>query len=86
MGEELNSLDLVEQLYKDAKDMDFPTWLEEHGGGHVYIPMYKSTYRDEDIMKDFNDGMKRLEIRKKYDLSESRVNEIIKEAREPKLL
>ena len=86
MSEELTTLDIIEKLYKDAKTMEFPEWLEEYGGGHVYIPMYKSTYRDEDIMKDFNDGMIRLDIRKKYDLSESRVNEIIKEAREPKLL
>jgi len=84
-SDELSNLDIVEQMYKDAKSMEFPEWIEEHGGGHIYIPMYKSTYRDDEIIKDFDSGMSRLEIRKKYELSESRVNEIIKNAKEPKL-
>jgi len=73
----ITSLDIAEELYKNALKMSFVEWLKEYGGGHVYIPMYKSTHRNKDIIESYNTGVKRKELQKQYNLSESRINEIL---------
>ena len=52
--------------------------IEEFGGGHIYIPSYKTTYRDQQIYDLYKEGKSIRELKKQFSLSYSRIRSIIR--------
>lgn len=70
----------LQRLYEIVGQTNFVKIQKEYGGELLYIPMYKNTQeRNKKILDDFyyNDLSTR-ELSKKYNLSMSMINKIIK--------
>ena len=63
--------------------------IKEHGGSSLYIPSYKTTFRNNENCEEYKErlGEKRLvkKLSKKYELSEAQILLITKPLREPTL-
>jgi len=68
---------------KESESLD--EILKEYGGSQLYIPSYKTISRNDDVIKDYLEGMSIQDLRRKYELSNNRIYEITREVREPKL-
>ena len=74
----ISSLELFEELYRDCRELSIEEVIKKHGGGTVYIPSYKSTHRDEDLWRRYQEGASIAELKREFGLSESTVREIIR--------
>lgn len=90
----LNNFDLFVEFYEKVKASEsIAEVLKEYGGSSVYIPSYKSTYRNQDMLDEYLKGAKEgksntliiREIAAKYSLSYNSVSAIIKELKQPPL-
>ena len=78
----ITNKELWEEFYQQIKDSEnISDIVKEYGGSSVYVPSYKSTYRNDDIIEDYEKGLTIKELAKKYDLSETGVYRITKELR-----
>ena len=85
----INNFDLFVEFYNCVKDSEsMADVLKEYGGANIYVPSYKSTFRNRDIIKDYEEGVAAgkqstviiREIAAKYGLSYNGVCSIIREA------
>ena len=74
----LSNKDIFEHFIEYAKTHTIEEIIEEFGGGHIYIPSYKSTFRDAQILKLYKQGISLKKLKRKFNLSESRIRSIIK--------
>lgn len=74
----LSNKDIFEHFIEYAKNHTLEEIIEEFGGGHIYIPSYKSTFRDAQILKLYKQGLSPKKLKKQFNLSESRIRSIIK--------
>ncbi|RXJ80796.1 hypothetical protein CRU86_00010 [Aliarcobacter skirrowii] len=87
----VTNYDLFEDLFNFIKkpNVDITDVIKEHGGSSLYIPSYKTTFRNEEICEEYKkrQGEKRLckKLAKQYDLSEAQILLITKPLREPTL-
>jgi Mor family transcriptional regulator len=87
----ITNYDLFEDLFNFIKKADctIADVIKEHGGSSLYIPSYKTTLRNEEIIKEYKKrhGERRLakKLAKDYDLSEAQILLITKPLREPSL-
>ena len=83
--------DLFEEFFEFIKkpNITIADVIKEHGGSSLYIPSYKTTLRNEEIIKEYKKrhGERRLAKKhaKDYDLSEAQILLITKPLREPSL-
>jgi len=65
---------------------DMEAFIKEYGGSNIYIPSYKTTLRNENIITEYKKrlGEFRLvqKLAKTYDLTERQIYDITKEVRE----
>ncbi|MBE2986636.1 DNA-binding protein [Campylobacter sp. RM12920] len=90
----LSNFDLFVEFYQKVKDSeDIAEVLKEYGGSSIYVPSYKSTYRNADILDEYEQSIKDgksstaaiREIAAKHNLSYNSVSAIIRELKEPAL-
>lgn len=87
----VNNLDLFEEMFELIKlpDTDIKKVIQEYGGSSLYIPSYKTTCRNDDIIAEYKEriGEKHLvnKLAKKYQLSMSQIFKLTKTTREPTL-
>jgi len=75
----INTIEMFEQFYQDIKNADSMADIaKDYGGGQIYIPSYKSAYRNDDIIKDLRKGVSIKELARMYDLSETAIYSITK--------
>ena len=86
--EAITNLDLFEELFNFIKkpEVTLNDAIKEHGGVTYYIPSYKTTCRNDDIIKEYRKyygetGLAK-KLAKKYDLTERQIYDITKEVRE----
>lgn len=87
----LNNFDLFIEFYNSVKEStNIKDILKQYGGGNIYIPSYKGTYRNGEIIKKYNDGVKMgknttlliRQIAAEYDLSYNTVLNITRGVRD----
>lgn len=87
----ITNYDLFEDLFNFIKNpnITIADVIKEHGGSSLYIPSYKTTLRNDEIIKEYKKrhGERRLtkKLAKDYDLSEAQILLITKPLREPSL-
>ncbi|MBR8463640.1 hypothetical protein KDD93_03510 [Campylobacter sp. faydin G-24] len=90
----LSNYDLFVDFYNRVKNSDdISEIIKEYGGANIYVPSYKTTFRNDDIINEYetlvNNGKPASivirEIATKHNLSYNSVQAIIKEIREPSL-
>ena len=87
----VTNYDLFEDLFHFIKqpDVEISDVIKEHGGSSLYIPSYKTTFRNNEICEEYKErlGEKKLvkKLSKKYELSEAQILLITKPLREPTL-
>ncbi|NOQ30012.1 MAG: hypothetical protein GQ570_02690 [Helicobacteraceae bacterium] len=82
----ITNYDLFLELYDCIRNSsNIKEVLKEHGGSNFYIPSYKTTERNNDIIEAYKEGMSIKQLRREYDLSETQIYTITKEVREPSL-
>lgn len=86
----ITNLDLVEELVSFVKEPtnDLKEVLKEYGGSTFYIPSYKTIYRNEQILKDYEEHQYKTgiykELSRKYEISERQIQTITKPIRDKK--
>ncbi|WP_298026852.1 Mor transcription activator family protein [uncultured Campylobacter sp.] len=76
-------VEFYERIKKSANQSEI---LKDFGGANIYIPSYKATFRNDDIRKEYKEGLKAgktktiliRELAAKFDLSYSTISKIIK--------
>jgi Mor family transcriptional regulator len=82
----LSKAEIFEAFYDYCQEHTLSEVIQEYGGGNIYVPSYKALFRDDDIYRDYMDGMDVVALRRKYDLSERSVYKILsKMKRQPSL-
>ena len=90
----INSFDIFAEFYNRVKESEsMADIIKEYGGANIYVPSYKGTFRNYDILKEYEEGIKLgkprpvviREIAAKHNLSYNSVCAITKELREPSL-
>ena len=74
----ISNYELFEQFFNDCKQKSIEEVIKEYGGGHIYIPSYKKTHRNQKIYELYNQGATIKELKIKFNLSESRIRKIIR--------
>ena len=88
----VTNYDLFEQLFNFIKDpkTTIKDAIKEHGGTNYYIPSYKTTCRNDEIIRYYKENLGTPNLIKsmarKFNLSEPQIYAITKETREPALL
>ena len=86
----INSFDIFAEFYNRVKESEgMADIIKEYGGANIYVPSYKGTFRNYDILKEYEEGIKLgksspvviREIATKHSLSYNSVCAIIKEIR-----
>ncbi|PPB54967.1 DNA-binding protein [Campylobacter hyointestinalis] len=85
----LSNYDLFVYFYNRVKDSDdISEIIKEYGGASIYVPSYKTTFRNDDIANEYealvNSGKSASiairEIATKHNLSYNSVQAIVKES------
>lgn len=74
----ITNKDIFSHFVKFCKNHSIEEIIEEFGGGHIYIPSYKTTYRDQQIYNLYKQGKSIKSLKKQFSLSDSRIRSIIK--------
>jgi len=69
--------EMFEEFYRFCKNNTIEEVVKEYGGGTLYIPSYKSMYRDKELLADWRAGMGKRDLQRKYYLSDAQVRRII---------
>ena len=86
----INSFDIFAEFYNRVKESEsMADIIKEYGGANIYVPSYKGTFRNYDILKEYEESIKLgkpspvviREIAAKHSLSYNSVYAIIKEIR-----
>ena len=82
------NLDMFEQLFNFIKDpeVDLQTAVKEFSGQTCYIPSYKTTFRNKEIIKIYRENYGQVGLVKRlardYSLTERQIYDITRELRE----
>lgn len=84
----ITNLDLFEELFNYIKkpEVTLNDAIKEHGGVTYYIPSYKTTCRNDDIINEYRKHYGEIGLAKRlakiYNLTERQIYDITKEVRE----
>ncbi len=90
----INNFDLFVEFYNCVKESEsMADVLKEYGGANIYVPSYKSTFRNRDILDEYKEELKSgkpgaviiRELSAKHGLSYNSISSIVKENRQPSL-
>ena len=90
----INSFDLFAEFYNRVKESEnMADIIKEYGGASIYGPSYKATFRNQDILRQYDEGIRAgknssvviRELAQAHNLSYNTISSITKEAREPSL-
>lgn len=87
----ISNYDVFENFFNYIKnpDVTIEDAVKEFGGSDLYIPSYKTTFRNQQICCSYKErlGEKNLihTLAKEHDLTKSQIYEITKHLREPSL-
>lgn len=87
MSDTVTNFDLFKELYNFVvnPDNDLNATIKEFGGSSIYIPSHKTTFRNNEIIEQYKQGISVKKLARAFDLSEPQIYAITKEAREPSL-
>lgn len=90
----ISNYELFLEFYQKAKNsQNVDELIKEFGGGSIYVPSYKTTFRNQDILRQYGEGIRAgknssvviRELAQAHNLSYNTINSITKELREPSL-
>lgn len=87
----LTNLDLFEDLFDfiKQKDIKLDDVIKEFGGSTYYIPSYKTTLRNDEIIKEYRKHLGETGLVKRlareHSLTERQIYDITKDVRKPTL-
>ena len=90
----INSFDIFAEFYNRVKESEnMADIIKEYGGASIYVPSYKATFRNQDILRQYDEGIRAgknssvviRELAQAHNLSYNTISSITKEAREPSL-
>ena len=85
----ISNYDLIEDLFNYIKNPEtsLSDVIEEHGGSSFYIPSYKTTLRNDKIIKYYRENYGKAGVvrylAKEYKLTVRQIYDITKEVRTP---
>ena len=85
--EMINNFDLFEDLFNFIKDPDndINKVIKDYGGSTFYIPSYKTTFRNEDLLREYKEKQQEKGIVKslsrKYGITERQIYSLTKDLR-----
>ena len=89
--EMINNFDLFEDLFEDLFDFikdpnnDINKAIKHYGGSTFYIPSYKTTIRNTELLKEYKENIQKKGIVKvlsqKYDLTERQIYTLTRQIR-----
>lgn len=88
MSAAITNFDLFQELFNMIKkpDTDINAIIKEFGGSTYYIPSYKTTLRNDEIIKEYKESYGQVGLVKRlaraHDLTERQIYDITKEVRE----
>lgn len=54
----ITTIELFEDFYQQVKDSkNISEIVKYYGGANIYVPSYKSTYRNDDIIEDLENNL-----------------------------
>ena len=74
----ITTLELFEAFYEACRTQPIEEVIKAYGGGMVYVPSYKQTYRDADLYREYKEGVDMRTLKQTYNLSDSRIRKIIR--------
>lgn len=84
----ITNLDLFEDLFNYIKqnDVDLTAVIKEYGGTSYYIPSYKTTLRNKEIIKEYKEKLGEVglvkRLAKENHLTERQIYDITRSVRE----
>ncbi|WP_419782358.1 Mor transcription activator family protein [Malaciobacter marinus] len=84
----ITNLDLFEDLFNYIKqsDVDLTSVIKEYGGTSYYIPSYKTTLRNKEIIKEYKEKLGEVglvkRLAKENHLTERQIYDITRSVRE----
>lgn len=86
--EMINNFDLFEDLFNfiKAPDNDINKVIKDYGGSTFYIPSYKTTIRNDELLKEYKENIQKKGIVKilsqRYDLTERQIYTLTRQIRQ----
>lgn len=86
--EMINNFDLFEDLFNFIKDPDndINKVIKDYGGSTFYIPSYKTTIRNDELLKEYKENIQKKGIVKilsqRYDLTERQIYTLTRQIRQ----
>lgn len=91
MNNIITNEDLFDEFLNFCKNSSKTDVLKHYGGSSIYIPSYSGKARNEDIVKDYKENIKKYSknktirlLSRRYFLSINSINRILKEYYESK--
>ncbi len=83
----ITSYDMFEEFFDFIKlpTTDKKATIKEFGGSNFYIPSYKTTMRNDEIIQKYKNKTSVKILAREYDLTERQIYDITKEIRNPGL-
>ncbi len=86
--EMINNFDLFEDLFNfiKAPNNDINKVIKDYGGSTFYIPSYKTTIRNDELLKEYKENIQKKGIVKilsqRYDLTERQIYTLTRQIRQ----
>ena len=75
--------EIFEEFYQQVKNSkNISEIVKSYGGSPIYVPSYKSTYRNDDILKSYKEGLSIRNLSKEFNLSEAQIYNLTLKVRE----
>ena len=74
----ITNQEIFEAFFDYCQSHSIEETIKEYGGGSIYIPSYKQTYRDTDLYARYKAGASMGTLKREFHLSESQVSRIIR--------
>ena len=71
--------ELFEAFYEEVKNSEsIVDVIKSYGGGTIYVPSFKTTHRNEEIRRRYEEGVDLPTLQRDYGLSRNQIYTILK--------
>jgi len=76
-----SNYELFEAFYEEVKNSkNIVEVIKAYGGGTIYVPSFKTTHRNEEIRRRFEEGADIPTLQREYGLSRNQIYAILKKS------
>ncbi|MCF6207445.1 MAG: hypothetical protein L3J47_11235 [Sulfurovum sp.] len=73
----ISNQEIFESFYAYCKEHTIEEVVREFGGSNLYVPSFKTMFRDRELVADHLAGMSMRDMQRKYYLSDTQIRRII---------